>query len=76
LAKEQTTELGVSELDRGQLDDSRVLIEVKILFGFIEILQPKKRQKLAFSVDFFPESRTRGEKTSATKNDHLNKWDL
>ena len=33
LAQEQAIDLGISELDRGHIDDSRALIEVKILFG-------------------------------------------
>jgi hypothetical protein len=34
---------------------------------FIEIFQPKKRQKLAFSVDFFPKNKAWRKKTFRTK---------
>jgi len=36
--------------------------KLKFCLGFIEIFQPKKRPKLAFSVGFFPQNRIRGKK--------------
>ncbi len=64
LAQEQATDLEVSALDRGQLVDSRALIKVKILFRLHRDISAQKRQKLAFSVGFFPQNRTRGKKHS------------
>jgi predicted dinucleotide-binding enzyme len=54
LTQEQATDLGVSALDRGQLDNSRALIKVKILFGSHRDISAQKLENLAFSVEFFP----------------------
>jgi hypothetical protein len=72
LVQEQATDLGVSALDRGQLDDSRALIKVKILFGLHRDICAQKTSKIGILYMIFPKNGTRGKKLSATKNDHLN----
>jgi len=42
LAQEQGADLRISALDRGQLDNSRALIKVKILFGLHRDIRAQK----------------------------------
>ena len=67
MAQEQGTDLEVSELDRGQLDDFRALIEVKILFGLHRDISAQKASKICIFFRIFPKSRTQGEKSPLQK---------
>jgi hypothetical protein len=54
LTQGQATDLGVSALDRGQLDDSRALIKVKILFGHHKDISAQKMAKISIFCRIFP----------------------
>ena len=53
MTQEQATDLGVSALDRGQLDDSRALIKVKILFGLHRDISAGKMSKISIFCRIF-----------------------
>ena len=69
MAQEHATDLGVSELDRELLDDSRALIEVKILFGLHRDITAEKTSKISIFCRIFSRKQN-----TRRKNVRYKKW--